>query len=83
MRSTLPVASITAGRQSPQAHASLELTRATLDTISQGTTTFPEAVTAGTIRVTGDAAKLGELMALLDTFQRMFEIVAPKAVLAT
>jgi alkyl sulfatase BDS1-like metallo-beta-lactamase superfamily hydrolase len=71
------------GRQATDADASLELTRATLDTITQQTTTFPEAVAAGAVRVTGDGAKLGELMALMDTFTRMFEIVEPKAVMAT
>jgi alkyl sulfatase BDS1-like metallo-beta-lactamase superfamily hydrolase len=41
-------------------------------------TTFPEAVSSGRIKVTGDPVRLGELMALMDEFPRMFEIVEPK-----
>ena len=40
--------------------------------------TFPEAVAAGKIKVTGNPMRLGELMALMDEFPRMFEIVEPK-----
>jgi alkyl sulfatase BDS1-like metallo-beta-lactamase superfamily hydrolase len=41
-------------------------------------TTFPDAVGAGKIKVSGDALRLGELMMLMDEFPRMFEIVEPK-----
>ena len=41
-------------------------------------TTFPEAVAAGKIKFTGNPMRLGELMALMDEFPRMFEIVEPK-----
>ncbi|HEY3680165.1 MAG TPA: alkyl sulfatase C-terminal domain-containing protein, partial [Bradyrhizobium sp.] len=41
-------------------------------------TTFPEAVAASRIKFTGDPMRLGELMALMDEFPRMFEIVEPK-----
>jgi len=41
-------------------------------------TTFPDAVSSGRIKVAGDATRLAELMALMDEFPRMFEIVEPK-----
>jgi alkyl sulfatase BDS1-like metallo-beta-lactamase superfamily hydrolase len=71
----------TMARQSASAHATVELKRAALDRIIQGLTTFPEAMTAGEIRVTGDASKLIQLLSLLDEFPRMFEISAPKPTL--
>lgn len=72
-----------AGRQAKDAHATLTLTRATLDTITQRTVTFTEAIAAGQIGVAGDGGKLQQLLDMLDEFVRMFEIVAPKPVLAT
>ena len=39
---------------------------------------FPEAVAAGKIKFSGNPMRLGELMALMDEFPRMFEIVEPK-----
>ena len=41
-------------------------------------TTFPEAVSAGKVKFTGNPMRLAELMALMDEFPRMFEIVEPK-----
>jgi alkyl sulfatase BDS1-like metallo-beta-lactamase superfamily hydrolase len=41
-------------------------------------TSFPEAVAAGKIEVSGNAMQQAELMALMDEFPRMFEIVEPK-----
>ena len=66
------------GRQSPTADASLTLTRATLNAITLQETTFPQAVQAGLVRVQGDARKLGELLAMVDTFNPMFNVVEPK-----
>ncbi len=40
--------------------------------------TFPEAAGAGKIKIAGEAMRLAELMALMDEFPRMFEIVEPK-----
>lgn len=68
-----------AGRQAPQADATLTLARATLDAITLRQTTFPEAVEAGLIKVDGDPRKLSELLAMFDTFNPMFEVVEPKA----
>jgi alkyl sulfatase BDS1-like metallo-beta-lactamase superfamily hydrolase len=49
-----------------------------LDEVIAKLTTFPEAVSSGKIKVTGNALRLGELMMLMDEFPRMFEIVEPK-----
>jgi len=46
-------------------------------------TTFPEAVGAGKINVSGNPMRLAELMALMDEFPRMFEIVEPKRAVVT
>ncbi|MGN1290246.1 MAG: alkyl sulfatase C-terminal domain-containing protein, partial [Bradyrhizobium sp.] len=40
--------------------------------------TFPEAVAAGKVKVSGEPLRLGELMMLMDEFPRMWEIVEPK-----
>jgi alkyl sulfatase BDS1-like metallo-beta-lactamase superfamily hydrolase len=68
----------TAGAQSATADAGFTLARGTLDEIIAKQTSFPEAVTAGKIKFTGNAMRLGELMMLMDEFPRMFEIVEPK-----
>jgi alkyl sulfatase BDS1-like metallo-beta-lactamase superfamily hydrolase len=67
-----------AGAQAEAADASFTLARSTLDEVIAKQASFPEAVAAGRIRFTGDALRLGELMALMDEFPRMFEIVEPK-----
>jgi alkyl sulfatase BDS1-like metallo-beta-lactamase superfamily hydrolase len=46
-------------------------------------TGFPEAVSAGKIKVSGHPMKLAELMSLMDEFPRMFEIVEPKRTMVT
>src|ERR1700744_1389311 len=67
-----------AGAQSATADAAFTLARSTLDEVIAKQTTFPEAVSGGKIKFTGNPMKLGELMALMDEFPRMFEIVEPK-----
>jgi alkyl sulfatase BDS1-like metallo-beta-lactamase superfamily hydrolase len=67
-----------ARKPAPDAHATLTLSRATLDGISARKTTFPDAIKANDIKITGDAGKLAELLSLLDEFQRMFELVEPR-----
>src|SRR6201994_3790638 len=64
--------------QAENADASFTLARGLLDEVIAKSTSFPEAVTAGKIAFTGDPARLGELMSLMDEFPRMFEIVEPK-----
>jgi alkyl sulfatase BDS1-like metallo-beta-lactamase superfamily hydrolase len=67
-----------AGAQSAAADATFTLARGTLDEVIAKQTTFPEAVGSGKIKFTGNPMRLGELMALMDEFPRMFEIVEPK-----
>jgi alkyl sulfatase BDS1-like metallo-beta-lactamase superfamily hydrolase len=66
------------GAQASDADAGFTLARGVLDEVIAKLTTFPDAVAAGKIKLTGDAIRLGELMALMDEFPRMFEIVEPK-----
>src|SRR5689334_11861643 len=67
-----------AGGQAAEADAGFTLARDVLDEVIAKLTTFPDAVGAGKIKVTGNPLKLGELMTLMDEFPRMFEIVEPK-----
>jgi alkyl sulfatase BDS1-like metallo-beta-lactamase superfamily hydrolase len=67
-----------AGAQAAAADASFTLPRSTLDEVIAKQTSFPEAVASGQIKFTGNAMRLAELMALMDEFPRMFEIVEPK-----
>ena len=64
--------------QAATADATFSLPRGVLDEVIAKQTSFPEAVAAGKIKFTGNAMRLGELMALMDEFPRMFEIVEPK-----
>jgi alkyl sulfatase BDS1-like metallo-beta-lactamase superfamily hydrolase len=68
----------TEGLQSTDADASFTLARGTLDEVIAKQTNFPDAVAAGRIEVSGNPTRLTELMALMDEFPRMFEIVEPK-----
>src|SRR5471032_82187 len=67
-----------ASAQAATADAGFTLARGTLDEVIAKQTSFPEAVTAGKIKFTGNAMRLGELMMLMDEFPRMFEIVEPR-----
>ena len=67
-----------AGAQAADADAGFTLPRGVLDEVIAKLTTFPEAVGSGKIKVTGNPMRLAELMALMDEFPRMFEIVEPK-----
>ncbi len=67
----------TAGKRLPHADATVTLTRATLDAIATGKTTFPRAIESGAIQIEGDRAKLAELFDLLDAFEATFPIVTP------
>ena len=64
--------------QVPTADATFRLRRPVLDRIMAKETTFAEAVGGGLIAVRGDASTFEALMALMDDFPRMFEIVEPK-----
>jgi alkyl sulfatase BDS1-like metallo-beta-lactamase superfamily hydrolase len=75
--------SYVAGAQAATADASFTLARGTLDEVIAKLTTFPEAVASGKIKVSGNPMRLAELMALMDEFPRMFEIVEPKRMVVT
>jgi alkyl sulfatase BDS1-like metallo-beta-lactamase superfamily hydrolase len=72
-----------AGLQSPTADAGFTLPRSLLDAVIAKQATFPDAMAAGKITFSGNPMKLGELMALMDEFPRMFEIVEPKRTVVT
>ena len=59
------------------ADVSVTTTRAVLETIALEPQRLAEALATGESRVTGDAAKLAALFAMLDDFKLMFEIVTP------
>jgi alkyl sulfatase BDS1-like metallo-beta-lactamase superfamily hydrolase len=65
----------TEGVQAENADAGFTLERGTLDEVIAKQTSFPDAVGAGKIQVAGNPTRLAELMALMDEFPRMFEIV--------
>jgi alkyl sulfatase BDS1-like metallo-beta-lactamase superfamily hydrolase len=67
-----------AGKQAPNADATVTLARGTLDAVALQRTTFTEAAKAGLVKIDGDPGKLDELMSMLDTFKVMFEVVEPK-----
>jgi alkyl sulfatase BDS1-like metallo-beta-lactamase superfamily hydrolase len=66
------------GVQAENADAGFTLERSTFDEVIAKQTSFPEAVGVGKIKVAGNPVRLAELMALMDEFPRMFEIVEPK-----
>jgi alkyl sulfatase BDS1-like metallo-beta-lactamase superfamily hydrolase len=66
------------GVQAENADASFTLERGTLDEVIARQTSFPDALGAGKIKVSGNPMRLAELIGLLDEFPRMFEIVEPK-----
>src|SRR6266852_5778014 len=70
----------TEGVHSEGVDASFTLARGMLDGVIAKQTSFPEAVGAGKIKVSGNPMRLAELMGLMDEFPRMFEIVEPKRV---
>jgi len=58
--------------------ATVTLKRSDLNAIITEKLTVDAAIAAGTIQISGDAAKVVTLFSLLDTFERMFEIVEPR-----
>ena len=67
----------TAGKQSDSADATLTLSRDSLNSVMLGETTLDKAIEDGTIKVTGDRAKINQLVAMLDSFDFWFNIVTP------
>lgn len=68
----------TAGAQAPAPDASIVLTRAVLDDISLQKTSFQAALQSGQIVVSGQRAKVAELLGMLDSFPSMFPLVEPR-----
>ena len=66
-----------AGRHAPDAQASLTLPRAVLTDIMRGRASFPVAIGAGQIQLSGDPKVLLELFGLFDEFDARFAIVEP------
>jgi alkyl sulfatase BDS1-like metallo-beta-lactamase superfamily hydrolase len=69
----------TAERQADDADATVTLTRDTLNDVILKQTTLADAISAGDVKVSGDQAKLEEVVSYLDTFEFWFDIVTPNA----
>jgi alkyl sulfatase BDS1-like metallo-beta-lactamase superfamily hydrolase len=65
------------GKQTPDADLNLTLTRAVLDKVMTGKSTFKEEIASKNITYDGKVLKLVELMGLMDTFVPTFNIVTP------
>jgi alkyl sulfatase BDS1-like metallo-beta-lactamase superfamily hydrolase len=63
--------------QAPSADATLTLSRPAFDALTSGQTPYADLLRSGEIVCAGDSGALGELLALLDDFPRMFPIVEP------
>ena len=55
----------------------MTLTRAALDAIVLGRSTFQALAADGSLRIEGDAAAFADFLGLLDTFEFWFDIVTP------
>jgi alkyl sulfatase BDS1-like metallo-beta-lactamase superfamily hydrolase len=64
-------------RQSDRADATVTLDRAVLTRVILRETTLADALQQGRVAVAGDAARVVELMSLLDDFPLMFNVVEP------
>ena len=60
------------------ADATLHLDRITFDDLVLQRLSISDAINAGRIKADGKAARFDELMSLMDSFERMFEIVTPR-----
>lgn len=66
-----------ADRQADDADGTVTLTRAKLNDILLGQTTFDKELESGGVTVSGNADALKELLSMLDTFDFWFNIVTP------
>ena len=69
-----------AGKRAPNADANVTLARNALNAVALGQTGVAEAIRSGRMTVEGDASKLEDLFAMLDTFSRDFPVIEPKSV---
>lgn len=67
----------TAGVQAQRADANVTMSRDTLNGIILGQTKMADAISNGSAKVSGNQAKLDELVSYLDTFEFWFNIVTP------
>jgi alkyl sulfatase BDS1-like metallo-beta-lactamase superfamily hydrolase len=67
-----------ADRERDDAHATVTLDRAVLDSLVLRELTVADAVQRGLVRVEGDRSGVVELFELIDDFTLMFEVVEPK-----
>lgn len=67
----------TPGIQASDADATVSLSKDTLTNILLRTTTLDEAVEAGDVKISGNDAKLKEMVSYLDNFEFWFNIVTP------
>jgi alkyl sulfatase BDS1-like metallo-beta-lactamase superfamily hydrolase len=65
------------GKQDPNAHVSVAIARRALDELLLGEATLPQKVAAGEMKIDGRPETLGELQALMDTYEFWFNIVTP------
>lgn len=65
------------GEHAAKPDARISLRKATLDAVSLQQKTVAQAMAAGEVQIERNAAVLGGLMAMLDTFKPLFEIVTP------
>jgi alkyl sulfatase BDS1-like metallo-beta-lactamase superfamily hydrolase len=65
------------GSHGPAAHAVVEMPRARLSQVSSGRAALLEALEAGDVKVTGDAALFRRFVESLDEFDPMFNVVEP------
>jgi alkyl sulfatase BDS1-like metallo-beta-lactamase superfamily hydrolase len=70
------------GRHEPEAEAALIVERKALDRLLLKTADIAALAESGRLRVEGDAAKLGELLGLLDEPDPGFAIVTPRAAIS-
>lgn len=61
--------------ENPVAQVTVSMDKTTLDRINGRQLTFPDGVKSGLITITGDAAKLGQLMSYMTAFDPQFPIV--------
>ena len=67
----------TEGRQANNADATVSLSRDTLNKIILQETKLADAISAGDVKVSGNQAKLNEMVSYLDNFEFWFPIVTP------
>ncbi len=67
----------TAGAEAKDADATITLNRATLNKIILKEETLKQAVDKGEVKVTGNGAKLDEMLGYMDKFEFWFNIVTP------